>query len=222
MDDAFSGELFPVVYQRDGRVEGYLVVGFDRHYVMKNDLVVREWVYHTPEALNGLASFLYRQGDQFEKIVLETQDETLAMILADVSADTYDAFQSRFVETHAVGTGLLYRVVDLSALFEAVGPLRSNVPDVSFRLTLSDDFLPENQVDAVVAVHHGRFRMTPEQSADYRLHIDIASFSSLWMGATDIESLVRLGLADVSSSAALEALKAVFRVDAKPQCWQHF
>jgi len=222
MEDAFRAELAPVVYEHQGRVEGYLVVDFERHYVMKNNLVVREWVYNTPEALYALASFLHHQVDQFEKIVLETQDPALAMILTDVDAGTYEAFQSQFVESHTSATGILYRVVDLPALFSAMGSWAIAAPDLAVKLVISDDFLPEHQSTTEVVVENGQFRVGSEHPIDGELRTDVATFSSLWMGAIDIDSAIRLGLVHVSSIEALGGLRALFRIDAKPQCWQHF
>ncbi len=226
MADAFRGELQPVVYEHEGVVEGYLVLEFEHHYAMKNDLVVKELVYNTPQALYALAGFLHRQVDQFEKIILETQDPALMMILDDVTAGTYDAFASQYVETYTAAMGMLYRVLDPVALFREMESLRFDCPNLRLRVVLEDDFLPENQNAVTVSVDDGRLRVNDASKDaskdDVELRVEVGTFSSLWLGAIDLDSVLRLGLASLSSTSTLPHLRAFFRVESRPQCWQHF
>lgn len=222
MGDAFRGELQPVVYEHEGVAEGYMVLDFEHHYAMKNDLVVKELVYNTSDALYALVGFLHRQVDQFEKIILETQDPFLMMILDDVTAGTYDVFASQYVETHTAAMGMMYRVLDPASLFREMESFRFDCPNLRLRMVLADDFLPENQKSVTVLVDEGRLRVSEGTTDDIELRVEVGTFSSLWLGAIDLDSALRLGLAALSSTSTLPSLRAFFRVDSKPQCWQRF
>lgn len=149
-------------YEENGELKGYMVIEFLRQHQLKSNLRVRELVYNSPAALWAFSDFLHRQGDQFEKIIIDTQDETLQFVLDDLARHTYDTFESRNIETCTVGLGLMYRVVDVAGLFTAMAGYQFDVPDMMLKLTIVDDFLPENNGSTVIRLADGHASVTDQ------------------------------------------------------------
>ena len=162
----------------------------------------------------------------FDKGGSDDTEEMLMMFLDDVTAGTYDTFASQYVETYTAAMGMLYRVLDPVALFREMESFRFDCPNLRLRVVLEDDFLPENQNAVTVSVDDGRLRVNDASKDaskdDVELRVEVGTFSSLWLGAIDLDSALRLGLAALSSTSTLPRLRAFFRVESKPQCWQHF
>lgn len=222
MGEAFTSDTTVIGYEEAGALVGYMVLEIVHQHVLKNNLKVIELVYNAPAALMAFSQFLHRQVDQFEKITIETQDETLQFFLDDLAAHTYDTFASRYVETYTAGVGLMYRVVDVAGLLRAMSGDVCDGVDLSLKLTIQDDFLPENSGSTLVRFVCGQATVMVDGPWDVEIEVDIASFSSLWLGAVDFRGLLRLGLATVSSTDAIPALQRLFRTVSKPMCWQYF
>ncbi|MFD1675910.1 GNAT family N-acetyltransferase [Alicyclobacillus fodiniaquatilis] len=222
LGDVFAPDKVVMGYEEEGVLKGYLVLAFVCQHALKSDLKLVELVHHTPDALKAFSAFLHRQMDQFEKIIIETQDDTLQFMLEDIARHTYDTFASRYVETCSIGLGLMYRVVDVAGMFRAVENQPFDVTDVTLKLDILDDFLPENSGTTIVKFENGRAMLVSDGPWDVEVSMDVASFSSLWMGAVDLRSLLRLGLATVSALDWVPVLQRLFRTDTKPMCWGHF
>ncbi|WP_408636410.1 hypothetical protein [Paenibacillus baekrokdamisoli] len=72
-----------VGYRKDGKILGYLVFSFHKHYQYKNDLVIKKLVYETSDALFELCTFLHTQFEQVERVIMDTQDEYFHFLLSD-------------------------------------------------------------------------------------------------------------------------------------------
>lgn len=102
--------------------------------------------------------------------------------------------------------------------------------DITLKLSIADDFLParapseETSGSTILRFSHGKVQVLDDAAYDVELAMDVASFSSLWMGAVDCKSLLRLGMAAVSvdDSVTLDKLQSLFRTDTKPMCLMHF
>lgn len=60
-----------VCFRKDGMVLGYMVYTFknvNEENMMQNDMIIKEWVYETPEALHEMCSFLHSQSDQINRV----------------------------------------------------------------------------------------------------------------------------------------------------------
>jgi hypothetical protein len=64
--------------------------------------------------------------------------------------------------------------------------------------------------------------LLPGAAADAVIQLDVASFSSLVMGAIDFVSLYRYGQATLSNPDMLFVINTLFRTDQKPICMTRF
>ena len=123
-----------VGYERDGRIEGYLIYGFEKgKNFLQNDMVVQEMFYENREALAEMLTFLHSQLDQINQIVLSSHDDTFQHLLFDPRNGSGNMVQPISHESNVQGVGLMYRVINTLGIFEAMadrdfgGVLRINL-----------------------------------------------------------------------------------------------
>jgi len=214
-----------VGYERDGRLTGYLI--FDDvtdpngNFVL-NDLIVEELVYETPDALAALLAFLRGQADQFRTVVIRTQDPTFHHLLADPRDDSGRLIPSVYHQSDTQGVGLMYRVIDLPGVFNALAGRDFNGQTLRLQITLDDSFFPQNAGSATVAFDSGQPHVSDDPAHDAAIRLDVAEFSSLLLGAVSFKRLHQYGLAQLSDPSALEVIDRIFRVDDPPICMTAF
>lgn len=220
-----GGDARVIGYERDGALGGYLAFGFDtdpKGNFIANDLHVRELVYETREALAALLAFLQSQADQIARVVIETQDEAFHHLFAEPRDDSGRLFPHVYHQTNTQGVGIMYRVVDTRAAWAALEGVDFGGETLRLRLHARDSFRPANDQPVTVAFAEGRARIVESDDHDVELSLDIAEFSSLLMGAVDLESLYLYGLAEVSDAVWLPRLTRLFATPRKPICTTPF
>lgn len=212
--------------KRNGRIEGYLLFTFQTGkagHFLSNELLVRELVYETPEALAQLLSFLHSQADQIGRIVFHTQDDSFHYVLHDPRLDDELLLQpTLYHESNTQGVGLMYRVIDLPRLFEQLADHDFGGQTCRLKITLQDSFLPENEGSWVVGFENGRARLLPGEDFDIAIELGVSEFSSLVMGTVDFRQLAAYRLASISSVDDVETVAQLFRVSQKPICMTVF
>ncbi len=208
-----------VGYQRDAQIQGYLLFTFEKgESFFINDIHVREFFYEDPEALAELLTFLHDQADQVRHIIFDTPDESFHFLPLDPRNGSYDMLPSIYHESNTQGLGLMYRVVDVPALFRLLRGHNFGGQTCQLKLIVTDSFLPENAGSMLLHFVDGRLYVPDYGSHDVELQIGIAGFSSLLAGAVNLRSLYRYGLVDVSDPARVDTLDAIFAVPEKPVC----
>lgn len=183
-----------------------------------NELNVTELVYDAPETLAALLAFLRAQGDQFSHVTIVTQDADFHLALADPRNGSNRSLAApAWHETNAQGVGIMYRVVDLPVLVRALADVRFGALSARLQLHLDDPLIETNSEPVVLAFDRGALALDTPRQGDAALHLDVADFSSLMMGATRLPSLVRYGRARLTQPAQLAELDAAFTTD-PPQC----
>jgi predicted acetyltransferase len=214
-----GGDARVVGYERDGALTGYMAFGFDndpKGNFIVNNLHVREVIYENREALAALLAFLNSQADQIARVVIETQDETFHHLFAEPRDDSGALFPSVYHQTNTQGVGIMYRVVDTRTAWAALAGVHFGGETLRLRLHARDGFRPANDQPITVAFADGKPRVVEEGQHDVALDLDIAEFSSLLMGAVDLESLYLYGLAEVSDPAWIPRLTRLFATPRKP------
>ncbi|MCB9422869.1 MAG: GNAT family N-acetyltransferase [Ardenticatenaceae bacterium] len=226
-DAVFSDSAMRKVgVKQNGRIEGYILFTFQpgkAGHFLSNDLLVRELVYETPEALAQLLTFLHRQADQIGRVVFQNQDDSFHYLLHDPRLD--DELMLRptlYHETNVQGLGLMYRVVDVPRLFGQLADHDFGGQTCRLKLTLHDSFLPENAGEWVIGFENGRARLLTQNDYDAAIELDVAEFSSLIMGTADFRQLIAYRLAAVSDTAVVETVTRLFRSWRKPVCLTNF
>jgi predicted acetyltransferase len=218
-----SPEYRIVGYEKDGRVSGYVVFTFKHgESFLLNDLVVREFVYENSAALSELLTFLHTQADQVRHIFFNTQDEAFHHLLLDPRDGSSELIPSVYHESNLQGVGLVYRVIDVPAMFRMLGGRNFGGQTCRLKLTVRDSFLPENAGSTLLSFERGDMRIQDEYSYDVELGLDIAEFSSLLVGAVNFRSLYSYGLADLSDPGYVKVVDRIFAVLDKPMCTTPF
>lgn len=214
-----------VGYKRDGKLQGYLAFSFkranDENYLI-NNILVKEMVYETREALLGMLAFLRSQADQVHRILFHTQDESFHYLLRDPRNGSDNILPHVSHESNTSAVGLMYRVINVPLLFEQLAERNFQGLSCKVKLTVTDSFLPENAGSYTIQFQKGRPVLTADDDHDVELSMDISDFSSLIMGAVPLKSLYLYGLAEISDPDRLDELDRLFCAEAKPKCTTPF
>jgi predicted acetyltransferase len=219
-----------------GVLRGYMqtTVEVDMERRNRDALIVRDVHAEGDAAFAALLAYLRAQRDQFARIVIESQDESLYLATADPRDGSDVAVAPpaahRVAET---GLGIMYRVLDVERAF---AHLPAADAPFTLRLDVEDPFYPATHGTwAFRFGPHGAPRPVdggaPHDAAAYdgggampdaTLRIGIADLSSLVVGSLDLPALVRHRLATLEPASALPRVARAFAVDQRPVCNTRF
>lgn len=218
----FGPERRLVGCRRDGRLCGYLSLGYEKEFVFQNNLVVHEMVYLDPAALRTLLAFLRNQGDQFRRVVFNTTEAMFHVLFANPANGRNDAFASHHIEYGTDGIGVMFRVTDTAGLFRQLGEGSFGPEELRLKITVRDEFLPANSGSTVVHFRAGRPVVKPDGEWDAEMTVGVGEFSSLLVGAVDAAALLDYGLMTLSDAARAPAVARLFRTGRPPLCRSDF
>ena len=227
VDAVLCGDMYntTIGYKKEGRVDGYVTYYINRKDDFQEQLLVREFVYNTPDALSELLTFLNSLSDQVHEIVLNTQDDQLYHILfsAPGSSDSFtkDGYfhlnsYRPYLRSNEAGVCCMYRVLNTPGIFKALKSHNFGHQTCRLNITIEDDFLPENNGSTIVHFENGVPHLSPNASYDVTISLDIASFSSLIMGVVTFKNLYNYGLATISPNDHIDTITRLFLTDTKP------
>ncbi|MFJ7408562.1 MULTISPECIES: enhanced intracellular survival protein Eis [unclassified Lysinibacillus] len=214
-----------IAVEKDDYIEGYVVFSFKKQSetnFMLNNLVIKEFIYETPEALLELSTFLNSQADQINRIEWNTQDDNIHFFLGDVRNGSNHLIPSVFHANAVVGIGLMYRIINVRGFFQELKTHNFNNSNLTVKLTVTDSLLAENNQNIILQAVDGYIEMIENESYDVEMIIDIAELSSLMMGVVTVQDLFMLGKVKISDSQHLQALYKLFFVLEKPMCLTAF
>lgn len=223
-----NGELYVAGYRREGQeqLDGYVSFSFKSaspDNFVKNNMIVKELVYNSTEALLGLLSFLQSQADQIFEIVFNMQDSTFHHLLLDPRNGTDLIIPPVSHESNLQGVGIMYRVVDTRRIFELLQSHDFGGQTARLKLTIKDTFYPVNAGSYFLHFEYGTVSVK-EDGADFEVEIglDVGEFSSLLVGVLDFKTLYKYGLATISDEAYLDTVNRLFKTDTPPICMSNF
>ena len=218
-------EIQTVGYVEEGQVRGFLAFVFRAGGAMaENDLVIRELIYESPEALAGLLAFLQSQADQFAVVILPTQEEGFHFLSSDPRDGTGNILHPpAYHETNTQGLGVMYRVIDTPGVFALLRDHDFGGQSCTLRLTIVDSFFPANAGTVTIRFTDGRPEVIADDAADaIALTLDVADFSALLMGSVRFRTLYTYGLATIADPAHVATIDRLFLADAPPLCTTGF
>lgn len=223
-----SNELTVAAYRAPGstEIDGYVSFTFKNVHTenfVHNNIIVRELVYLSSEALLGLLAFLQTQADQINRVVFNIQDSFFHHILLDPRNGTDVLIPPVSHESNWQGTGIMYRVIDTRRMFGLLANHDFGGQTLKLKLNIRDTFYPQNAGPLVVHFENGHATVH-EETADFdaEIGLDIADFSSLLVGSVEFKSLYTYGLATLSDAQYLKAVNAAFRAEQPPMCLSLF
>ncbi|MGD2077547.1 MAG: GNAT family N-acetyltransferase [Chloroflexota bacterium] len=212
-----------VGYVEQSQILGFINFEFESQgHFLKNDLHVRQLIYQESTVLTELLAFLQSLSDQFEWIVLDTQDSDFHHLLSNPSSRADALIPSVYHESNTQGVGLMYRIIDLGLLFDESTGIRFGDQPITLRIDLNDSFMSDNGRDWLISFEDGQAQLLESGHADATLRIDVSDFSSVIMGAISLEQLVAYGLAELSDHRLVKQASDLFATAAEPVCLTAF
>lgn len=205
-----------------GEVLGYMIFEFTSDASgnwLANDLEVFEFVYENRQVLSEMLAFLGSQKDQVGRIVLQTPDPEFHFALNDPRDGTGALMMPVYHSAGSTGVGVMYRVLDLRTVFQALTGTCFNPLSLKLKITLRDPFFRRNQASTPVQFINGRPKvLSSDRATDCEISLDISDFSSMLMGAVTLESLYTYGLADISDGKYLSDISNLFYIPRAAYC----
>ena len=157
-----------VAFQKDEQILGYIVFSFKKQSetnFLLNNLVIKEFIYETPEALLELSTFLNSQADQIQRIEWNTHDDNIRFFLADARNSSTSLIPSVYHPSATAGIGLMYRIIHLEKFIQDLQGKRTSSSGVKWQLNVTDTFFRENNVQIILHSENGV--LTVSENAEY-------------------------------------------------------
>ncbi|WP_273222854.1 GNAT family N-acetyltransferase [Geosporobacter ferrireducens] len=223
--NTFDGDYRIVGYKEDGKLLGYVVFTFEKEkesYRFIYNMIVKEFIYETKEALAELCTFLHTQADQVHRIHINLQEESFHYLLSDPTNGLNDTFQTFFLETDASGIGVMYRIINVEGIFKELHAHNFNDETCRLKLWIEDDFFPKNNGSWIIHFINGKAVRVSEEDYEAEVSMKICDFSSMLMGAVNFRTLYHFGLAEISDEKYVGQVNRIFMTDHKPVCMTMF
>jgi len=222
LKNLFRDDRRLIGYKKDDKVLGYVSFSFKTKALLKNDLVIGEFIYENHEALLELCTFLHSQADQFDRIIINTPDEYFHYLVNNPANGEYEAFDSMKNEFSVSAVGLMYRIVDVKRLFQVLDTHNFNNQHCKLKITVIDDFFVPNDQSIILDIKDGNANIYNFEDYEVEIELKISDFSSLIMGAVNFKTLAEYGLARISDKGYVNVVNRIFMTDKKPMCITYF
>ena len=199
-----------LLFEADGEVEGYLVYtltwGQSEAFTE-----VKEWVWTSSRAWQGLAGALGSLGDQARTVVYNTaRHDPLLHALSEPYDWNRPPVAFVFFQAAKLVSGFMLRVVHLQeALSKRRYPAHVNA---DFWLEINDPQLAANCQPVHFAVREGNGNVAPAsaiRNSQYAIRTNISTFSELYAGLLSAQQARTMGRLE-GDDAACAALSAAF------------
>lgn len=214
-----------VAFQKEGQIRGYIVFAFKKQSeanFMLNNMIIKEFVYETPEALLELSTFIHSQADQVNRVEWNTHDDNAYFLLGDARNGSDHLIPSVYHASAVTGIGLMYRIIDVRGFFKDYCPRQVNTDNVACKLTVHDSFLPANSQQIILKVTDGFLQICDNETYDVEMKIDISELSSLVMGVVTVRELYMFSRVEISDEKFIKVLNQLFYTAEKPVCMTAF
>ncbi|UNK16428.1 GNAT family N-acetyltransferase [Paenibacillus sp. N3/727] len=218
-------------YMEDNKLNGYISFTFNSissDNFLLHDMVIHEFVYETPEALQQLGTFLHTQSDQINRIIWTTQDDTIEYLIGDPRNGSDRILPSVFHESHTSGVGLMYKIIDIEKFIielAQTGAVYSSKP-VTLHFKVTDSFSSKQPNSFALHIEQESLTISMQEQRGTRddsvIELDISDLSSLLMGVVDADKLYQYGKIKTSDPQVIALLKNCFRRVNKPVCTTAF
>lgn len=217
---------YVVVCRREGAITGYLTFEFvdvDHYTDMYHDLLVREMVYEDLDTLRQFMTFFASQVDQIERVRILSTDEYLHMMFTNPDSGENRAHDGCIHEIGRRTMGYMVRIFDVPGYFRTQAHCESPVSrGFTLALQVRDDFLEENSGVYFLSISGGRASLVEHAHPDVTLRADIATLSSLVMGAYPVDRALAMGRIELSDPAYACDIQRAIGWSEKPKNYTYF
>ncbi len=215
-----------VAHKVNNQIDGYIIFNYKKEkfdYEYDCVLVVSEFVYNTKDALTSLLGFLHSQKDQAIRIHIETQDEYLFYLFDEPMNGEKETFKTEQLECYTTALSMMYRIINIKGLFREYKGFQFGTDTFKLKLTIKDTFLKDNNGSTVIRFSNGYSEVRDDMDDfDVELKMDICDFSSLFVGAVPLSSLLKYGLAEISDKKYTNIVANALNYPEKPICLTGF
>ena len=214
-----------IAFKKAHHVQGYIVFTFRKmseSNFMHNKLVIKEWIYETPEALLALSTFLNSQTDQVYRIEWNTQEENIRFLVNDARNGSTELIPSVYHPSATSAIGLMYRIIHVKGFIQQLSQRKVYTADIKWKLTVKDSFFDENQGEYVLQVKNGLLEILEEDDYEVEIKIEISELSSLFMGVVTLKELYMYSKVEIRDYTYLNHLNSIFIIFDKPICMTAF
>ncbi|HOO33244.1 MAG TPA: GNAT family N-acetyltransferase [Thermotogota bacterium] len=211
---------FVVGYRKDGVLKAYAIcspIETGRDNFMQYDLNVDEFISLSLEGTKAILGFLRNQADQFDNVVLYTQDETFYHLF-DNPGDVRRSILPHANHSFATAsTGLMFRVLnpkDFVAAYSQMREIKGEAITCTFEI--DEPFLDLNETTLNLKITEEDFCLS-ESESDLTVKLSMAEFSAMIFGSVSLESLARYGLATYSDYKLMKKCSAFLMNCEKPK-----
>ncbi len=216
-----------VGFMDNGKLEGYLLFTFknvSKDNFLINNIIIKEFLYETPEALAQLCHFLHSQADQINKVILNTQDDAIEYLISDPRNGSDHLIPSVYHETKKSGIGLMYKIIDIKVFFSQLPSEHFNGITCELGLIIHDSFQFVDPQKWLLTIEKGSLKIEEyaENKPEIELEMDISDFSSLLMGSISVNKLYQYGKLKITKNECLNEVNKIFNRTPKPICTTAF
>ncbi len=210
-------------YNEDGQVDGYIVFQFQNakpgNYTV-NNIYVKELIYENTDVLKRILGFLRKQDDQVNLIIFNTMDENFHYLFDNPLNDSLNYIPYGFIESNTQAVGVMYKILDIRNAFKQLNYRNYNNANINIRFLIEDE-LSKQQIETIVNFKNGIANID-EEKYDGTVKMNLANFSSLFLGSISVRGLYGLGLLQLDNIDLLDDLDRAFYCSNKPVCYTDF
>ncbi len=212
-------------YKNKGHIDGYLYFvskKVNENNFLRHKLVIKEWIYNTPEAFSALCGFLNIQKDQYDFIEYETQKDNFYFAFSDIRRSELEISQNIAHRVAHSGIGLMYRVVNVEKFITKIlSKDKIECPDIEIALAIEDSFMPVNQRVFKLAVNKNEVSLKESLNNPIQINMNISEFSSLMVGSAKLQNLYQIGKVKCNKKD-IKLLECFFNSSNSPECITKF
>ena len=214
------GKPYLIVCKKDGRITGYMTYEFvpvERYTDMYHDLLVHEMIYEDLDTLRQFMTFFASQTDQIERVRIFSTDETLHMMFTNPDSGENLAHDGGIHEIGRRTMGSLFRILDVGGYFRWQTQCCGQTSRIfTLALDVSDPFILRNNGTYSLGVTGCAVTLRDGGEPDVRMSTDIATLSSIVIGAYPVADAVEKGLVTVSDASYIPDIQRAIGWDKKP------
>lgn len=209
-----------VGYESDGKLKGYMAYHFEEassvNYTL-NTLVVDELVYEDGQVLKSFLTYLYRQGDLAQTVLLRSGEEDFYHLLMDPQHNSFYSIPFGYLQTNVSAVGNMYKIPDLKRFVESTSYREfPKEEEVRVKFFYRDEIL-DHEKAFVLCFKEGKWYPGNEEAvAQVSITARQGDLSSLFLNASSLSALIRLGVMEISEMSYVDQLDRLFRYGQKP------
>lgn len=210
-------------YDSEGNLNGYMVFQFQNakadNYTI-NNIYMEELIYEDSLVLKKLLGFLRKQEDQVGLVIFNTEDEYFHYLFDNPLNDSLNYIPYGNLESNTQAVGLMYKILDVRKAFEQSTHRNYNNSNLNIRFLIYDE-MKKQEEEVIVNFENGKVNIK-DKKYDATLRMNLANFSSLFLGSASVIGLYKLGILELDHLDLLEEIDRTFYYPQKPVCSTDF